>query len=1014
MKNLYLRVSRKAWLALTLAILAAVPALAQKITVSGVVYEPDGEPAIGVSVTVQDNPTVGVNTNIDGEYRLECEPTATLVVSYVGYETQYVKVDGRTNIDIHLSTQSKALEELVVIGYGAVKKEDATGSVSVIKPDEIEAGLASTAQDMLVGASPGVVVTTDGGSPNGGANIIIRGGASLAASNDPLIVIDGVPIDRNTVTGSSNPLSLVAPDNVESMTILKDASATAIYGSRASNGVIIITTKKGKKGKPQVNFSANLYINTPRKTMSMMDGNEFANFINSYYGEGSTQAAGLGANGTLYNTNWQDEVLRTSVSSDYNLSVGGSVGFLPYRVAVSYTNNNGIIRTSKMDRATASVNLTPTFFDDLLSVNVNFKGAYVNNGYTQDALGTAISFNPTLPVHMNNVFNNWTTYIAGGALATESTPGGSINTLAALNPKSMIDDYKSTSDVWQSVGNIQFDLKMPFLRDLRANLNLGYDYSHGKCTSYNYPFSPAAWSSSHYTSDTSDLVTDGYSSKGYEDQTRYNLLLDFYLNYNHTFDFMNLDATAGYSWQRFKNKGWNKSQVYAPGQSFDGYQRSETYHYSAPLQLLSYFGRVNFVFWDKYLLTATVRWDGTSRFSKDHRWGTFPSVALGWKLLDEEFMKPARTIMNELKIRAGFGVTGQQDLGSNYFAYLPVYNQNTSLGERYPNPLGTGDPVYQFVPGVYNGDLKWEETHTWNVGVDFAFLNNRIAGSIDYYLRKTKDLLTYANFTAGSNLSNTGNLNLGDLENYGIEFNITTRPIVMKDFQWTSSLNVAWNKNKITRLADGADTTTGGVGNGVNVQKHVEGYSAYSFYVYEQVYNEDGTPMEGVFVDRNGDGEITDADKYIYHSKDPKVTLNWQNSFTYKNWDFGFALRANIGNWVYNANEKNNCFISATSAVPLSNLLNNVYLFEQTRTTEMICSDYFVRNASFLRCDNITVGYTWPKLLNNALRLRVYGAVQNPFVITKYKGVDPEVFSGIDSSVYPRPITVTFGLVATF
>ncbi len=1024
MKDICYQMNRRAWLAVLMAMLLVFPALAQKITVTGTVYEPDGLPAIGVSIMVQGQQGVGVNTDIDGKYTIQVDPNAILDVSYVGYEPQHVSVDGRTHIDITLAVQSQALDELVVIGYGAVKKEDATGSVAVIKPDEIEAGLASSAQDMLVGASPGVVVTPDGG-PYGSANIIIRGGASLAASNEPLIVIDGVPMDRTAVKGSGNPLSLVAPDNVESMTILKDASATAIYGSRASNGVIIITTKKGQSGKPQVNFTANMYINTPRKTMDMMTGDEFKNFIRSHYGEGSAQWSALGANGRIYNTNWQDEVLRTTVSSDYNLSVGGTVGVVPYRVSVTYTNNNGIIKNTKMDRVTAGINLTPKFFDDLLSVQFNVKGAYIGNRFEKGgALGTAISFNPTLPVHMDNVFNNWTTYIAGGALADPNTPGGAVNTVEALNPVSMVDDYTKKSNVWQSVGNLQLDLKMPFLTDLRANLNLGYDYAEGTEKNWDHPFSPQAWKSGHNVPWSDVSVQDGYSNIGFDKQTKYNLLLDFYLNYQHTFDWVNMDLTAGYSWQKFKKKGHGYGRVNAPAfvdeqgnvhtWSFDGYQRTPTVYNSVPHQLVSFFGRANFVFFDKYLLTATVRRDGTSRFGKDHRWGTFPSMAIGWKILDEAFMEPARAYMNELKLRAGYGITGQQDLGEDYFPYLPVYGVSTDLNGRYPNPLGTGDPVMIVTPGAYNGDLKWEETHTWNVGVDFAFLNNRIAGSIDYYLRKTKDLLTWGNYAAGSNLSNAGNVNLGDLENYGLEFNLTTRPVVTKDLTWTSSVNVAWNRNKITRLNDSGNTTTGGIGNGVNIQKHQEGHPAYSFYVYEQVYNPDGTPMEGVFVDRNGDGQITDADKYLYHSPDPKVTLSFQNTVNWKNWDFGISLRANIGNYVYNQNEMGNCFISTTAVPPLSNLLNNVYLFEQDRTTEMMSSDYFVRNASFLRCDNITLGYTWADLLENQLRLRLYGAVQNPFVITKYKGLDPEVFKGIDSNVYPRPVTFTLGVIATF
>ena len=1014
MKNICFQMTRKAWLVLAAVLCLSFPALAQNVIVTGTVYEPDGEPAIGASVTLKGQ-TTGVATDIDGNYRIEAPANGTIVFSYIGYNTQEVAVEGRTTINVTLATSSVAMNELVVVGYGMVKKSDATGSVAVVKPDEIEAGLATSAQDMLVGASPGVVVTTTG-NPSGGADILIRGGSSLSASNKPLLVVDGVPMVNDNVKGGSNPLGLISPENIESMTILKDASATAIYGSRASNGVIIITTKKGKSGKPQVNFAANMYVNTPRKTMDMMSGRQYADFVINRYGADSQQAAALGVNGVIYDTDWQDQVLGTRVSSDYSLSVGGSLGRVPYRVAVAYTDNNGLINTTSMDRATASISINPKFFDDLLSVNANIKGAYIKNGYEKGTLGGAVSFNPTLPVYMpggNNLLN-YTSYGAAGALLTGDT-GASINTIESKNPVAELYEYHKTAKVYQSIGNLQLDLRMPFLRELRANLNLAYDYSHGQEIAYDSPFSPAAWSAGHYVPGSDVSVRDGYGSKSTETQEMYNLLLDFYLNYNKEFKAISsaVDVTAGYSWQKFHNDGNNYSQVYAPGMDFDGYQRSDTYYYSKPYQLLSYFGRLNYTLMDRYLLTVTVRRDGTSRFSKDTRWGTFPSVALGWKILEENFMEGARSFMNELKVRAGYGITGQQDLGNDYlFAYLPVFNQSTNMNQQYIGP--DGKLHYTVMPGAYNSTLKWEETHTWNAGIDFGFLNNRIAGSIDFYKRKTKDLLTVATYPVGSNLSNRGPQNLGDLENIGIEFNLLTKPVVTQDFTWTSNFNVAWNKNKVTCLAEGADSTTGNIGTAGDIQKHQEGFPAFSFWVYEQVYNADGTPVEGVFVDRNGDGAITADDRYIYHSKDPAVTLNWQNNFSWKNWDFGFTLRSSIGNWVYNKNEVDNAFASRTAVPPISNLLNNVYLWQSTKTDMMQMSDYFVRNASFVRCDNITLGYTWSELLNNTLRIRLYGAVQNPFVITKYNGVDPEVFSGIDNSVYPRPTTYSLGIVASF
>lgn len=1014
MKNICFQMTRKAWLAIAMVLCLSFPALAQKTTVTGTVVDYEGEPAIGASV-IAEGTSNGVATDFDGNFSIDVAPNAVLVVSYVGCETQRVPVDGRTHIDITLKSNAVVLNEVVAIGYGTVKKSDATGSVAVVKPDEIEAGLATSAQDMLVGATPGVVVSTTG-NPSEGGTIRIRGGSSLSASNDPLIIVDGVPMDGNSVKGSSNALSLIAPENIESMTVLKDASATAIYGSRASNGVIIVTTKKGQAGKPQVNFSANLYVATPRKTVDMMDGNQFRSFVLKTYGEGSTQAGALGT----ANTNWQDEVLRTAVSSDYNLSVGGTVGILPYRVSIGYTSNHGIIRKTGMNRATASINLSPKFFDGLLQVNANIKGAYVRNNYEQGVLGGAVSFNPTLPVRCaeGNVFNNWTSYIGGGALAGPNTPGTDLNTIESLNPVSRSQDYDSKSDVYQSVGNLQLDLRMPFLRDLRANLNLGYDYSHGSVASYNYPFSPEAWKAGHRSPGVEAAVKDGYSTINYEKQRIYNLLLEFYLNYNKDFEAIksSLDVTAGYSWQKFYNKGCNWSPVYAPGQEFDGYLYNPRVDYSKPYQLVSFFGRLQYGFMDKYLLTVTVRRDGSSRFSSDNRWGTFPSVALAWRLIDESFMEGTRSVLSDLKIRGTWGITGQQNLGDDFsrlFPYLPIYNGWTGSDNMGFNPV-TGEYLPIYAPSSYNVNLKWEETTTWNVGVDFGFLNNRISGSVDAYYRKTKDLLTSTTYAAGSNLGPDGPMNIGDLTNKGIEVNLLTRPIVTKDFTWSSNINVAYNKNEITHLASGKDIPTGDIGNSLNVQLQREGYAANSFFVYEQVYNPDGTPAEGVYVDRNGDGQITDQDKYMFHSPDPKWTANWQNTFNVKNWDFGISLRANFGNWVFNKTQQDNSFVSTTAALPLGNLMNDTYLFTSTKSTPLLASDYWVQNASFVRCDNITAGYTFENLLNNALRLRLFAAVQNPFVITKYKGIDPEVFGGIDSGIYPKPITFTLGLVATF
>lgn len=1043
MQNICIQMTRKAWMTLVVVLVCAFPALAQKITVTGTVYEPEGEPAIGASVAVQGHANMGVVTDYDGNYTIQVDPNATLVFSYIGCDSKTEPVNGRTKIDVHLSNNAVALQEVVAIGYGTVKKSDATGSVGVVKPNEIEAGLASSAQDLLVGASPGVVVTTNGGEPYGGAQIRIRGGASLSASNDPLIVIDGVPMSNMGVSGVSNPLSLVNPENIESMTILKDASATAIYGSRASNGVIIITTKSGKSGRPQVNFAANFFINTPRNYVDMMDGDTYSKFIKSYWGENSAQAACLGENNPYIgrlNTDWQKEILRTSFSQDYSLSVGGTAGFLPYRVAVGYTDNQGIVKKTGMKRLTGSINLTPKFFDDLLSVNANVKGSYIKNDFEEGGpLGAAVGFNPTLPVHMRNAFNNYTTFAKGSAagimagnLAGPETPGSEIDNLQTFNPVAILNENSKKSTVYQSVGNLQFDLKMPFLRELSANLNLGYDYTHGQEKQLWAHGSPQAWNSgfSYNTVDFDPSVTEneivnlksGYTNRSNNVQKAYNLLLDLVLTYNKKFDAIKseLNVQGGYSWQKFKREGHGFSIVdpsiaMAANEDlhqYAYYQYSPTSYNSSPYQLVSFFGRLNYIFMDRYLLTATVRHDGTSRFGKDHRWGTFPAFALGWKLLEEPFMEGARSFMNELKIRAGYGVTGQQGLDNDFFPYLPKYYQNpTNLGGRYP----IGDQLYfPLNPDKYNSELKWESTHTWNVGFDYAFLNNRINGSFEWYRRKTKDLLLNASYPAGSNNSNEGFINAGDLTNTGIEFNITARPVQTGDFTWTTSYNIGYNKNKINRLAEGYTGYDGEISNNVMSQRHEVGHPANSFYVYEQVYDEHGDPLEGVYVDQNGDGMITPDDRIYYHSINPDVVMTWSNTLNYKNWDFGIVLRGSFNNWVYNQTQMGNSFVSSTQSAPIYNLMDNTYLFKTNRSTELMLSNYWVQNASYVRCDNITLGYTWQNLFNANLRVRAFGAVQNPFVITKYKGLDPEVANGMDNSPYPRPITVSFGVVATF
>ncbi|MBD5180839.1 MAG: SusC/RagA family TonB-linked outer membrane protein, partial [Bacteroidales bacterium] len=750
------------------------------------------------------------------------------------------------------------------------------------------------------------MVTTSGG-PEGAANIRIRGGSSLSASNDPLIVVDGVPLSNDGVQGMSNPLAMINPESIESMTILKDASATAIYGSRASNGVIIITTKKGASGTPTLTFNANFYVDQAAKIWDVPNAGEFADLVKKYYGADSNAYAKLGQ----ADTDWQREILRTTFSSDYALSIAGKAhDWLPYRFSLSYTNSNGILKDSSMDRVTFGMNLSPKFFDDHLSVNANAKGYYLRNQFVNNPIGSALSFDPTAPVY------KYYPVVAGNSGQTQLYNGyygiidanGKLDQNSNVNPMATIKDRRDIADVLRSNGNLQLDYSFHFLPELHANLNLGYDISRSSEDIAVAQNTVTSWLNHNKTG-------AGYENHIY--QFRSNTLLDFYLNYRKDFEKIqsNLDATAGYSWQRFAGNGWHYgADSEADRQTTIGYYNptydanrggyvlntnpetaaligknykddeidpSGNFHWKNHLQLLSFFGRVNYTFKDRYLATVTVRGDATSRFAPKNRWGVFPAVALGWRISEEHFMDSARGWLSDLKLRLGYGVTGQQEVGSTC-NYLPMYSI-ASPGSYYPTVVN-GHTVYvspYYLMG-YNPDLKWESTATWNAAFDFGFLNNRITGSVEAYLRKTTDLQSFVTVAAGSSTTNELYMNIGSLENYGVEFNITARPVVTNDFNWTVSYNVGWNHSEITSLYDdNAIIPTGGIsgGNGNTVQGQRVGYAPYTFRLYQQVYDKDGLPIAGLYVDQNGDGQINDADLVMKHDRAPKVTMSMSNNF---------------------------------------------------------------------------------------------------------------------------------------
>ena len=1000
----------KALLTLLVGLFLSIGAFAQQIAVKGHVKDTTGEPVIGANVLVKGT-TNGTITDFDGNFMLNVPKDAILSVSFVGYKSAEVKA--ATTVMVTLEDDSQVLDAVVVIGYGSVKKNDMTGSVTAIKPDKLNKGLITNAQDMMTGKIAGVSVISKGGAPGEGATIRIRGGSSLTAENDPLIVIDGLAMDNKGVKGLANPLSMVNPNDIESFTVLKDASATAIYGSRASNGVIIITTKKGQAGaRPTISYDGNVSVSTVKSTVDVMDGDQFRSFIKDIWGEDSEAYSKLGN----ANTDWQKEIFRPAVSTDHNLTISGGLKNMPYRVSFGYTNQNGIVKTSKFERYTASVSLAPSFFEDHLKVNANLKGMIAKNRYADgSAVGSAVSFDPTQSVRSDDpyhqyYFDGYFQWNTDASSLNDDTWKRTFNSNAPGNPVALLEEKDDRAISKSLIGNLELDYKFHFLPDLHAHVNGGMDLSTGKQYTDVSPYS----STNNY-----------YGSYGWEQKDKYNLSLNAYLQYSKDFtDKHRFDVMAGYEWQHFHDTSDQEYWGLYPLSNNVVENRGQRYNNTSSgsateSYLVSFFGRVNYTLLDRYLFTATVRQDGSSRFHKNNRWGLFPSFALGWKLKEEAFLKDV-DVLSDLKLRLGYGITGQQNINSGDYPYLAVYETNKD-GAYYPI-LGEGTT---YRPNAYNPDLKWEKTTTYNVGLDFGFLNNRINGAVDYYYRKTTDLLNSVFVSAGTNFKNKVLSNVGSLENSGIEFSINSKPVVTTDWTWDLGFNITYNKNEITKLTTGdsenyyvaAGDNIGG-GRDMKAMAHAVGHPASSFYVYQQVYDENGKPIENEFVDRNGDGTINGDDRYFYKKPTADVLMGLTSRLSYKSWDFSFSLRASLNNYVYNSVEAGGSDCNPTSVYsfgalnnrPLMGVANNI----QNLKDNTLLSDYFVQNASFMKCDNITLGYSFKKLFGAPIGGRVYAAVQNVFTITKYKGLDPEVEKGLDNNIYPRPLTTLIGLSLNF
>ena len=989
-------------LGLLLGMFLSVGAFAQ-IDVKGHVKDATGEPIIGATVRVASSQAATI-TDFDGNFVLKANQGADITISYVGYQTATVKA--APSVIVTLVDDAQVLQNVVVIGYGRAKKSDLTGSVTAMKPDEMSKGITNNASDMLVGKVAGVDVITSGGAPGAGAQIRIRGGASLSASNDPLYVIDGLVIDNNTAKGMTNILAMVNPNDIETFTVLKDASATAIYGSRASNGVIIITTKKGKgNSAPRISYNGDVTISTIAKKYDVLDAAGYKKLISSIDG---LDANALGN----ADTDWQDEIFRTAISTQHTVSVSGGLKNMPYRFSAGVNTAKGIIKESKMNRANVGLNLAPSLLNDKLKLNITTKFMYEKNNYIDagGVIGGALGMDPTQPVYMDSTDGRFTGYyyqtLQGASDAiTDPTWTKTTNSNAPQNPVALLNLVTCKARAYDYSGNIEADYTLPFLEDLHIHASLGAQYTDS------------------HQDDWSAHESYGANYFGWEGITnywKYNIVGNAYAQYMKEIGVHNIDIMAGAEQSHYHRTGYDEGQGTDPynGNVNNPSLRTEK-EWTSHNSLLSYFGRLNYNLLDRYMLTATFRADGSSRFAKSKKWGYFPSVALAWKINNEPFLKSANWL-DELKLRLGWGKTGQQN-GIDDFYYLPLYVRGNSYAQ-YP----FGDSYYYTTrPNNYNTDLTWEKTTTYNAGLDLMILNGRFGINFDAYLRETTDLLATVDIPAGTNFGDQQLRNIGSLKNYGLELAFDVKPIVTKDFTWQLTYNVGWNHNEITELNTGSVdyVTAGGSisrGNNTKIQRHKVGEPINSFFVYQQVYDENGKPLEGVFVDRNADGQINSDDGYYYKSPAADVIMGATTKFMYKNWDLSAAFHASIGNYVYydflsrNANVGPGLFANSAwrntspEAVELGwTAAANTYSNENYK------SDYFVRNASYLKCTNITLGYSF-KSYDSYLNGRVFATLQNPFIITKYKGIDPEVASGIDSNPYPRPLSVQLGLNLNF
>jgi TonB-linked SusC/RagA family outer membrane protein len=972
---------------LLLLIFSVMIVKAQTGTVSGKVLDEKGLPLPGASVAIKGT-TKNTGTDAAGNYTITgLSGSVTVTSSFTGYikQEQTVVVSGNVTVNFNLVVDPQNLSEIVIIGYGTAQRRELTGSITTVNAKDFQRGTIITPEQLIQGKVAGVNITQNSGQPGGGSQIRIRGGASLNASNDPLIVIDGVPFSGNSIGNAPSPLSLINPNDIETYTVLKDANATAIYGSRASNGVILITTKKGTAGKATFNFSSNNSVATIAKKVDVLSADEIRAYVTA--NGNPAQKALLGTE----NTDWQDVIYQNAFTTDNNLGISGTYKRMPYRLSLGLLDQQGLLVTDKLRRGTAALSLAPKFFEDHLKVELNLKGALTKSNFANNgAIASAIQFDPTQPVYATNVFGNYFEWIQAGVP----------NPNAPRNPLALIEQKADIGNARRSFGNLKLDYAFHFLPELHANLNLGYDVSRG-AGSTTVP----------------DIAAQSNSTKGFfQDRLNreFSKTSEFYLNYAHTVESIKsrFDVTAGYGYYDIKNTDYFYDSYNAGG----GLLVASTFPFAVQQnKLLSYYGRLIYTLNEKYILSATMRADASSKFSEDNRWGYFPSVGFTWRVISEDFLKDNKTL-SDLKLRLSYGETGNKDGIGNY-EYLSKYYANSTTGQYQ-----IGNTFYNYYsPAAYDPDLRWESTTTYNAGLDYGFLNGKISGTFDFYYKKTKDLLSSVDIPVGTNFSNKLTTNVANMEVRGFEASINYNAINKTNTSWDFGFNIAINKRKVTNLTlspnPGASLDAGDLtgGTGIHLKYNYVGQTPGSFYVYKQVYNAAGDPLEGVFADLNGDGVINSSDQYFYHSPDPKVTIGFSTSFTYKKWSINTVIRSNIGNYVYDNVSSN--FGIKSNILSTQNILNNGArdVYTTNFGNSQFLSDYYMRNASFVKMDNLGIGYNFGKFSpGGRANLRLSANVQNVFVISNYKGLDPELTSGIDFNLYPRPRTYTLGLNVGF